>query len=290
MKKLLFACIAAAALCDAPAFAADMAVKSPPTVAPAPAVSWTGFYVGGNVGYGWKDPTVTYSPNDINAFNGTCGGVFGGTCVPATSFGIGGALGGIQAGYNWQLNQQWVVGFEADFDWSGIRGTGTSNFLLGGGPGALGAASNFQATEEIKWFGTVRGRLGFLPTNSLMVYGTGGVAYSRVDANAVLNSVATTNLATAPFSYSCNNGPSCFTGSTSQTFVGWTAGAGGEYAITKNVTLKAEYLYVNLGHGVAVNSVAVSTAGGGAPIASSFTANISTVSFNVIRAGANWKF
>jgi outer membrane immunogenic protein len=219
MNGLIVGCISAVAFCGAPALAADMAVKAPPMAAPAPVFSWTGFYVGGNAGYGWKDPTVSYSPNDAIAFDGTCGGgIFGGTCIPPASFNIGGALGGIQAGYNWQLNQQWIAGVEGDFDRSGIKGTGTSGFILGS---FTPAPSSFVASEEIKWFGTIRARLGWLPTNSLLVYGTGGLAYGHIDQNATLNSVATTNLFTVgQFGYFCVAGPNCFVGSTSQTLIG----------------------------------------------------------------------
>ena len=263
--------------------------------APAPVFNWTGFYIGGNAGYGWKDPTVSYTPNDVNAAHGTCGAFLGGTCIPPASFNIGGALGGIQSGYNWQFNQQWIAGFETDFDWSEIKGTGTSNFALGGGQGpppGTGAPSSFVGGEEIKWFGTIRVRLGWLPINNFLVYGTGGLAYGRVDLNATLNTAPQTNLetfTTPRTSYSCVAGPSCFVGSTSQTLVGWTAGAGGEYAITGNFTLRAEYLYINLGHAAGVSSVAQNALNPGDQ-ASSFTANFSTVSFSVIRAGANWKF
>jgi len=282
MNKLVVACISAFAFCSAPALAADMAVKSPPMAAPAPDISWTGFYVGGNVGYGWKDQTVSYAPNDFTSNGVTCGGAFGGTCIPPASFNIGGALGGIQSGYNWQFNHQWIAGVEADFDWSGLKGAGTSNFSLGG------AASNFVGNEDIKWFGTIRGRLGWLPTNSILVYGTGGFAYGHVDLNATLNSTAGANAGVAGgFGYMCDAGPNCFVGSTSQTLVGWTAGAGGEYAISSNVRLKAEYLYINLGHAAGVNSIALD---GRAVTPSSFTANFSTATFNVIRAGVNWKF
>ncbi len=81
--------------------------------------------------------------------------------------------------------------------------------------------------------------------------------------------------------------PSRFTDSSSQTLVGWTVGAGDEYMINNNLTLRVEYLYVNLGHFSGADSVAVSS---GAASPSSFTANYSDVSFNVVRGGANWKF
>jgi outer membrane immunogenic protein len=70
--------------------------------------------------------------------------------------------------------------------------------------------------------------------------------------------------------------------------VGWTVGAGGEFAVTSNITVKAEYLYVDLGHGNNINTVAAAAVG--APPPSSFTASFSPVSFNIVRAGLNWKF
>jgi outer membrane immunogenic protein len=125
----LASCFAAiAAMVATPVFAADMATKAPPP-ATVPAASWAGFYIGANGGYGWDhDPTVSYTPNDILSNDLTCGGAFGGdTCIPPATFGISGALGGIQAGYNWQ-SDRWLAGLETNFDWSGIKGSSTSNF------------------------------------------------------------------------------------------------------------------------------------------------------------------
>jgi hypothetical protein len=97
--KKLFVCIAAAAFCSTPALAADMAVKAPPPAPPAPVYSWTGFYLGVNLGYGWDDPVVTFSGNDPTSIIVTGGGggfgAVGGTCVPPTSFNINGPLGGL---------------------------------------------------------------------------------------------------------------------------------------------------------------------------------------------------
>ena len=133
-----------------------------------------------------------------------------------------------------------------DFSWTGLKGNGTSNFILGS---ATPAASNFQASEQVKWFGTARARLGWLPTNNLLLYGTGGLAYGRYSATAVLNSQFNANLASGPpfFEYNCVPAAGCFSGSTSRTSAGWTLGAGGEFVLTNHITLKAEYLYVNLG-------------------------------------------
>jgi outer membrane immunogenic protein len=126
----------------------------------------------------------------------------------------------LEAGYNWQFSPQWVSGVEADFDWSDIKGTGTSNFSLGGaGP------SNFTVSQDIKWFGTVRARLGYLPADHLLVYATGGFAYGRIDENVTLNSHVGGNLGTPPFGFGCVAGPNCFLGNSSRTGTGWTAGA-----------------------------------------------------------------
>ena len=288
MKHLVFGSVALLALTAAgPVAAADMPVRAPVYKAPQAMVAahnWTGFYVGGNVGYGWGDRTVTFTPNDVVLQNVTCGGTFGGTCAPPTSFDVNGALGGLQAGYNWQFNQNWLLGIETDFDWSRIQGTGTSNFFLGN---IVPAASNFQATQNVKWFGTVRGRLGFLPTNNMLLYGTAGFAYGRVDENLVVNSQAGAGATNTVFAYNCVAGPNCFLGRSSRTPTGWTAGAGFEYAPWSNVSFKGEYLYVNLGGGDAVNVVVQDAL---TFIPSSFTAAFSRTDFHVVRAGLNFHF
>jgi outer membrane immunogenic protein len=266
------------------ASAADLPARTY-TKAPAivdPAYNWTGFYVGVNAGYGWSDPTVSFVPNDVNALASTCGGAFGGTCALPMSYDIRGALGGLQAGYNWQMSR-WLLGVETDIDAAGIKGSGTNPaFSLGGTP------SNFLETQKVDWFGTARARLGFLPTANLLLYGTGGFAYGRVVENTSLNSSAGTNVGTGPFSFFCTTGPNCFVGSSSRIATGWTAGAGFEYAFWKNVSVKAEYLFVNLGNGDRTNVAAAATQAPG-DIPSSFTAVHSATEFNVVRLGLNVK-
>jgi outer membrane immunogenic protein len=287
LSKLLLATIMLFALgAGGSALAADMAVKAPNPVAPAPAYSWTGFYIGGNGGYGWNDPTVTFTPNDSVSQTVTCGGLFGGTCPPATSFNIQGALGGLQAGYNYQINQNWVFGVETDFDWSNIRGTGTSNFFITAAP------ATFQASENAKWFGTVRARVAYLLTSNVLLFATGGFAYGRVDENAALSSSAGSGT-DGTHSYICTGAggagaTNCFVGNSSRTATGFALGGGGEYALSNNVSLKAEYLYVNLGHGNSVNVAAQAVAPGTVP--SSFTAAYGRLDFNVVRGGVNFKF
>ena len=164
-----FVILFAALAFSGPAFAADMAVKAPLPTAVAAPYSWTGFYVGGNVGYGWgNNQTVNFT--DIAGL-----ATIMGTPAPIT-FDPPGLVAGFQLGYNWQFNRIWVVGFETDFDWSGGKGSGTSTNISN----LFSVPLASTATEKLQWFGTVRGRLGFLPTNNLFVYGTGGLAYGRV--------------------------------------------------------------------------------------------------------------
>jgi len=286
MNKLLIAWVAAGAVLGTPAVAADMAVKATPTPQ-ATTSTWTGFYVGGNAGYGWKDPTVTFTPNDPLSASITCGisAYAGGGCPPATAFTIRGALGGVQAGYNLQVNQNFLVGLETDFDWSRVRGTGYSDFGLDFTP------STFHAAEDVTYFGTVRGRLGYLPLSKVLFFTTGGLAYGHVEQNVGLDSGAGGVSIGGGNGYNCSGAPNCFSGSSSRTSIGWTAGAGFEYALSSNLRFKAEYLYVNLAGGRTVDVVAQS-AGSTSPPAtpSSFTAAYSTVGFQVVRAGLNAMF
>ncbi|MBI3699613.1 MAG: porin family protein [Afipia sp.] len=273
MKKILIAA-AVAVLCATGANAADLKArtytKAPPI---APAYSWTGFYAGVNVGYGFNDPTVSYVAGDP---------LFAGiVAAPSASYDVKGVIGGGQIGYNWQFSPTWLWGLEADFNGSDIRGTGNSAFTMGGFP------SQIVANQSVEWFGTVRARLGWLPASNLLVYGTGGFAYGSVKENVTLNTVAGVGGIGFGFSFTCPTGTNCFLGSSSNIATGYTAGAGLEYAFWKNVTLKVEYLYVNLGSQASVRSVAVNNFG---TPSSSFIANFSDLDFNVVRVGANYRF
>jgi len=289
MRRIIAALLAASAISISVANAADLPAKAPVYKAPVVAAphNWTGFYIGVNGGYGWNDRTVDYTANDANILLRTCGGLAGSTCAPPSSFNSSGGVAGGQIGYNWQLNTNWLVGVEADFDWSGIKGTGTSNFFTG--PAGPATPSTFVTDESVKYFGTVRGRLGFIPTAPLLIYATGGLAYGKVTENSAMNeSVGGFGASSGGFGFVCVTGPNCFVGSSSKVLTGWTVGAGGEYMITNNVTLKAEYLYVDLGNMDSFNAVATNSTP--APAPSSFSVNTSSVRFSVVRAGLNWKF
>jgi outer membrane immunogenic protein len=117
------------------ALGADMALKAPPPQPVALPYNWTGFYLGGDVGGGWSDEAVNYSPNDQVAarlLNGNAG-ILGQQPFPTVPTRLAGVVGGFEAGYNWQFSQQCLVGLETDFSFSGMSGhaSGTFRFYTG---------------------------------------------------------------------------------------------------------------------------------------------------------------
>jgi outer membrane immunogenic protein len=283
MKKLATYVVAAAALIGTPAFAADMPVKAPPP-APAPIYNWTGWYVGGNVGGGWGNRNVSYAPNDVNALISAGQGI---APPPSASFNTSGVLGGLQLGYNYQISSIWVVGLETDFDWSDVKGSGSSS-----GTHAATIPFTLPVNEKIDWFGTVRGRLGYLPTPNLLAYVTGGFAYGRVGhSGSWINnsSIGAFILNAGPGSLSTSCGPgTCWAGSSNSVATGWTLGGGLEYALWQQWTVRAEYLYVSL-ESKSITETALMTIPG-FPTPSSFNGNFSRTNFNVVRVGLNYQF
>ena len=157
-KLLLLAGVAMTmpSLASAADLPARMPAAVPAYVAPA-TFSWTGFYVGANLGWGWSSGTGT--------FDG-----LGPVGVPVSGSGDG-FLGGGQIGYNWQTGPL-VFGLEADFQ--GSAGSGDLN----GGP--VGGVSITGGTLKTPWFGTIRGRIGYA-WDRWMLYATGGGVYGHLD-------------------------------------------------------------------------------------------------------------
>lgn len=269
------------------ASAADLMIKAPVYSEPPIATNnWTGFYVGANVGGGWGSRSANYSPNDpvtILFFPPPVA-----LAPPPTSFSSSGGLGGLQLGYNWQLNRNWLVGLETDFDWSGMKGSGSGSGTAVG-PGPVFFPFTNAVSEKVDWFGTVRARLGYLPTNNLLTYATGGFAYGRVaDTGNDTFAVGITSGGAGPFGFNCAAATPCFSGSSTTMATGWTLGAGFEYMLMRNWTLKAEYLYVNLGsHSLTQTATGIIAP---ATLPSSFNANYNNTAFNIVRAGINYHF
>jgi outer membrane immunogenic protein len=167
------------------------------------------------------------------------GGLGRSTWDSAGGFNVSGGLVGATAGYNYQIGQA-VVGAEGDIDWSNIDGSTSTACPLG-----------CKTTNT--WLSTLRGRLGYA-AGSFMPFITGGAAFGTIRA-------------TTPG----------FAGN-SATNAGWTVGAGLEFGLTGNWTVKAEYLYVDLG---SFNC--------GLACGASATDNVSFKT-NIVRAGVNFRF
>ncbi|MGO8944112.1 MAG: outer membrane protein [Syntrophobacteraceae bacterium] len=215
----------------------------------APSFNWTGFYAGIHLGYGQGDG-VTTSAWETNI------GLPGFTLSPHPQ----GIVGGVQAGYNWQCGC-FVYGIEADFSGSGMSGSSSISPYPGYGTGTAGTAY-----ENINWYGTLRPRVGYTVQPNVLIYATGGLAYGDV-------------------SYSANaSGPiNAFPASVSTTNVGWTLGGGVEYAVCKNWTIKAEYLYMDLGSESAVVASIP-------PVNSNHNIYDWQTTANIFQLGVNYKF
>src|SRR5260370_35622393 len=161
MKKLAIA-IAVAGLIGTPAFAADIAVKAPPP-APAPVYSWTGWYVGGNVGASFGRAKTDYNVAPFTLLSGTLMTPitpsipgFAGSALTEPS----GVIGGGQIGYNWQFSPILVVGLEADIQASCEKDGITLSRSLHIDSETATAVTQYQT--KIDWFGTVRGPIGYV--------------------------------------------------------------------------------------------------------------------------------
>jgi len=232
--------------------------KAPPMVVPA--FHWTGLYAGVNAGYGTNRDNVNIHPESVNA--NIAVGL--GDSPTALTVRDAGFLGGGQIGYNWQTGRL-VWGVETDLDWAQISGSTANTF----GPDFF----TTTVDKNISWLGTARGRVGTLATDNLLLYVTAGAAYGGTEL-AFDQRQAGVN---CPFNVVCS------TGSVSKTKVGWTAGAGFEYAVTNRATLKAEYLFVDLG------SVSLTSADSNGQFAP-FIYGVNTKFMdNIVRVGLNYK-
>ena len=234
MKKTLIASIALVAASTGFASAADLPVKAAP-MAPviAPVWSWTGFYIGANIGAIWTDSEYTLSPSGCFLTNVACGGGVPNNPLRSDSAKLNGndsvgVTGGGQIGYNWQMGS-FLLGFETDINGSSLKSSDAVARPL-----AAPLVGNFLHTtsEKLDWFGTARARLGFLVAPQFLLYATGGLAYGHVHSDTAVAFTATTD---------------AYLGSFNDTRVGWTVGGGGEWAFSPNWSAKLEYLHIDLG-------------------------------------------
>ncbi|WP_315837406.1 porin family protein [Bradyrhizobium prioriisuperbiae] len=270
-KLVLAGAFAAGLMAAGSAVAADLAYKAPvKVIAPAPVPTWTGFYIGGNVGYGWdasKSSGLGLSTTDPGLQPFVDALLAAGSYPASLSPNAKGVIGGGQIGYNWQVSPQWLFGLEADIQGSGIKGSDSRTLF----PVQFDATST-SLTKSIDWFGTVRGRIGLLANPQWLIYATGGLAYG--DAKLSFNTTDVTS--------GCIVGATiCASGSSSGVRVGWTAGGGVEAMLAPNWSAKVEYLYVDLGR----RSLDVPASTG--PFVFSASADFRE---HIVRAGINYHF
>lgn len=214
MRRLGLGLLATTALA---AYGAEALAGDPRINAPyfAPVVPWVGWYAGVNIGGSWARSQTDFAITGIAS-----------TIGPSDSLSGSGVVGGGQLGYNWLVDPNWLLGAEADIQGSGAKASATRFDTVD----FEGVTTNYQT--KIEWFGTVRGRLGYVLDRRFLVYATGGLAYGDVSISGT--------------SIPLLGGPGTF--SRSDVNVGWTAGAGVEgVAWDPRWTWKVEYLYLDLG-------------------------------------------
>lgn len=169
----LLAATAASALASSAAFAADIPQAAPPApvFAPVPVFTWTGFYVGVNAGWGWRnddEETVFLTPTP-----GTPG-LAGTLLFPGGD--DGGFTGGGQIGYNYQIGS-FVIGAEADIQWADTDEGENALFIPGPGFAGTFVPGIFQSSSP-EWWGSLRARAG-VAFDRVLIYATGGLAYTE---------------------------------------------------------------------------------------------------------------
>ena len=227
MKKLLLAGVAGCALLGAAsAGAADLpARRMAPLPAPVPVFTWTGAYIGLNVG-GIEGDHI-FDPVSSTYLAGPAVGTRLNE-ARFTSRGDTEIIGGIQTGYRVQFGSV-VLGFEQDAQFTDLKSEST----FGTSPTGFGFASGDSFSARLSYLGATRGTIGFA-FDRFMIYAAGGLMTGIMDVSG---------------SYVASGGA----GSPAGTFteknkfhIGYTIGGGAEYAITNNVSIGVDYRYFEL--------------------------------------------
>ena len=266
MKNIaLFGIAAAAVLAAAPAFAADLRpmsapmYKAPPMMVP-PA-SWTGFYIGADLGGSWSHSNGSWTGLPSAA-------AFGANPTSGSLDGSG-FLGGVHAGYDYQFAPTWVFGVEGDWTWTHDHGSNSQAWTVFGTGTPVGGGAATTMNSTVDWLASFRGRLGYLVTPNVLAYATGGIAWGDVHYSGTASAPGVGYLASTSFS---------------NTSDGFVVGGGVEWALTHNWSLRGEYLFYHL------NSSAGATATAAAFPAFPSSFSWSRTNVDVARAGLSYKF
>lgn len=218
----LVAAFAGSALADGIPTRAPVVVAPPPPPERCPPGRWTGFYVGGNLGWArlegeFHDHHGFYSSRRFFDDDEEDGFTAGG-----------------QAGYNLQCGNV-VLGVESDINWAGFD---NDNRHFGVFPN--GAVVPFHRDRSMDWFGTIRGRIGWANDHGFMVYATGGAAYTQMDRGH------------RGFGIDFNpdgTWGTAFHDDSDDVQWGWTAGGGVEWLWSDSISFKAEALWIDFEDG-----------------------------------------
>lgn len=230
MKNLLLGATAIVPFFVMPAVAADMPLKAAATAAPV--ASWTGFYVGANLGGASQQADTTLAGSGEPFSKALFDPTFALGGIPSASVQDSrGVIGGITLGYNFQFSPL-VFGIEGDAMGTKLSGTTTSSTSLPTFP-----TLTTTTTTETDWLATFRGRVGWQVAPATLFYATGGGAFGGVKGSTSI---------TPSGGSTCSNNAFCSVGSVSDTRTGWVAGAGAEQKFGA-WSVKLEYLHYDLG-------------------------------------------
>jgi outer membrane immunogenic protein len=279
MKRIAIALLTGAAVVGLSqlASAAELPVRAAPPPPPAPVVpTWTGFYIGVHGGAAWQStPSWT--------FTDPTGTLLNQSIRPTSNLG---AVGGLQAGYNWQVLPVWVLGVEGDISWTSLQAQISNQpLLLASGlsacPGTATTANACSTTmsQNERWLASVRGKVGFTGWwNNTMLYATGGIAWANAEYTATTSPSLAAGLNASNTSVTTTN-------------TGWVAGGGAEWQATTNILLRAEYLYYRINGGQASSATFVPVPG--APLAAAVAPlgySWSNYNVQVARIAVSYKF
>jgi outer membrane immunogenic protein len=262
MRKSLILAAAFAATTGA-ALAADLpSTKEAPTLAPAPAFSWTGFYAGATIGYGWQNDLHSVGPSNLYSTDWAYPGE-----INSPSVNSDGVIGGLEFGYNYQLSPALVAGLEGDVSWAGVTGSDSVG-------GTTDYSRVMTGSDRTDFLSTVRLRLGLTPFDRVLVFATGGLALANVDLHTALSRPGW-----GPF-MGCAGANNCQAGSSNGMEVGWTVGGGVEWAFAGAWSAKIEYLYYNVSSSYLMVD----------PYFPSVFNSQQNIDGNVVRLGLNYRF
>lgn len=245
--------------------ALGLCLAGPALAQPDSGVNWTGPYVGVNLGYGGGGFGYPFSGTTDAAGTNSIAGRF-----HERSSGI---IGGAQAGYSFEGPNGLILGLEADIDGTGIKGSNGASSV-----DSLGDTMSGGTRSQIDYLGTVRGRLGYAMFGGrLAPYLTGGFAYGQVESTNSLNCSACGAGGTSASSLT----------SASSTQTGWTVGGGADYALTRRLSMRVEYLYADLGRAPVASGAALYSTPGADIYNASVDAHAKT---NLVRVGLNYRF